>query len=426
MSGYKVPLSSKLNVDKSSLKKLEQEITGPTFGGRKLCNCMAVDHELVGNCLACGKIVCAVEGRGSCLFCGHTVLPKGMHPDTLPDERNFIDAVSHKQKLLEYEKTSEQRLRLIDDQTDWYEVAANPWLSNEAREEAKNLAESEAKQIDEASRIIQVSVDFDRGKANMKIGDKEKIAKIKQEQLEKANSFVSTAGKRMQPNMELSGRAKQAYDFIMTKLSEVKCTPNINFTQSRFNIVQNENPLNELNPPALAPRKYEKKIFKEMDDKRNCLSMHQPWASLLIEGFKRFEGRNWSTEVRGPLWIHAAQRVPTPEEIEAVESQCIDMYNDASERPDLPERYPTGVLLGRIELVDCLNDEEYHTKIPDELREPSECKFHFVVKNPEKLIVPIRMTGGKKIFKLEHDLWDGAKRGLRRVWTSWWPVSRDV
>jgi hypothetical protein len=102
------------------------------------------------------------------------------------------------------------------------------------------------------------------------------------------------------------------------------------------------------------------------------------------------------------------------------------MYKDAPEKPDLPERYPTGVLLGRIELVECLNDEEYHTKIPDELREPSECKFHFVVKSPEKLIVPIRMTGGKKIFKLEHDLWDGAKRGLRRVWTGWWPVSRDV
>jgi len=28
-----------------------------------------------------------------------------------------------------------------------------------------------------------------------------------------------------------------------------------------------------------------------VSDKGNCLSMLQPWASLLIEGFKRFEGR---------------------------------------------------------------------------------------------------------------------------------------
>lgn len=426
MSGYKVPLSTKLSADKNTLKKLEKEVSGPIFGGRKLCNCMAVEHDLVGNCLACGKIVCAVEGRGSCLFCGHTVLPKGMHPDTLPDERNFIDAVSHKQKLLEYEQTSEQRLRLIDDQTDWYEVAANPWLSNEAREEAKNLADSQVKQIDEAAKIIKVSVDFDRGQANMKIGDKEKINRIKLEQKEKAITFVSTAAKRMQPNMELSGRAKQAYDFIIGKLSEIKCKPNLNYSEPKFNVVQNENPLNELNSSGVVPRKYEKKHFKEMDDKRNCLSMHQPWASLLIEGFKRYEGRNWPTDQRGPLWIHAAQRIPTPEEISAVESQCAEMYTNVTERPDMPERYPTGVLLGRIELVDCLNDEEYHSKIPDEFREPSECKYHFVVKNPEKLIVPIRMTGGKKIFKLEHDLWDGAKRGLRRVWTGWWPINSDV
>lgn len=36
-----------------------------------------------------------------------------------------------------------------------------------------------------------------------------------------------------------------------------------------------------------------------------CLSMHQPWASLLVLGFKRFEGREWTSKYRGPLWIHA-------------------------------------------------------------------------------------------------------------------------
>jgi hypothetical protein len=67
-----------------------------------------------------------------------------------------------------------------------------------------------------------------------------------------------------------------------------------------------------------------------------CLSMHQPWASLLVHGIKRIEGqsavaatmtlprarhpptpalplrpagRDWPTEYRGRLWIHATARV---------------------------------------------------------------------------------------------------------------------
>ena len=40
-------------------------------------------------------------------------------------------------------------------------------------------------------------------------------------------------------------------------------------------------------------------------DKMICLTMHQPWASLLVYGIKRAEGRGWTTDFRGRLWIHA-------------------------------------------------------------------------------------------------------------------------
>ena len=40
-------------------------------------------------------------------------------------------------------------------------------------------------------------------------------------------------------------------------------------------------------------------------DKMTCLTMHQPWASLLVYGIKRAEGRGWNTDFRGRLWIHA-------------------------------------------------------------------------------------------------------------------------
>ena len=38
-----------------------------------------------------------------------------------------------------------------------------------------------------------------------------------------------------------------------------------------------------------------------------CLSLHQPWASLIAGGAKRIETRSWFTSYRGPLAIHAAK-----------------------------------------------------------------------------------------------------------------------
>jgi activating signal cointegrator 1 len=39
-----------------------------------------------------------------------------------------------------------------------------------------------------------------------------------------------------------------------------------------------------------------------------AISLHQPWASLVVLGSKTMETRHWSTDYRGPLLIHAAKR----------------------------------------------------------------------------------------------------------------------
>ena len=56
-----------------------------------------------------------------------------------------------------------------------------------------------------------------------------------------------------------------------------------------------------------------------------CLTMHQPWASLLVYGIKRIEGRTWSTEHRGSLWIHAAGKQPSQEDIDVsyIPASCL-------------------------------------------------------------------------------------------------------
>lgn len=84
--------------------------------------------------------------------------------------------------------------------------------------------------------------------------------------------------------------------------------------------------------------------------------MHQPWASLLVHGFKRFEGREWTSKFRGPLYIHATQRRPEQPEIDEVEGMYRTLYRSVGDHlPAFPERYLTGCLVGRIDLVDVIS-----------------------------------------------------------------------
>lgn len=39
-----------------------------------------------------------------------------------------------------------------------------------------------------------------------------------------------------------------------------------------------------------------------------AITIHQPWASLIAHGYKRYETRSWKTNYRGPIAIHASKR----------------------------------------------------------------------------------------------------------------------
>lgn len=87
-----------------------------------------------------------------------------------------------------------------------------------------------------------------------------------------------------------------------------------------------------------------------------ALSLHQPWASLVMLGAKRFETRSWRTHYRGPLLIHACKRIPPA----AQRLPRIEPFKTTL-APILPDgnvwRLPRGCLLGIVEVVGCLSTE---------------------------------------------------------------------
>ncbi|OWM67299.1 hypothetical protein CDL15_Pgr000751 [Punica granatum] len=149
-----------------------------------------------------------------------------------------------------------------------------------------------------------------------------------------------------------------------------------------------------------------------------CLTMHQPWASLLVYGIKRIEGRSWPAPIRGRLWIHAASKVPDEATIKAMEEFYREIYAvDGVTDLKFPEHYPISRLIGCVDVVGCLRGEEVAAwdKIPEGVRLEAQTDFCWLCERPQRLIVPFEMRGYQRVYNLEKKIYDAAVRGLSAV-----------
>jgi hypothetical protein len=73
------------------------------------------------------------------------------------------------------------------------------------------------------------------------------------------------------------------------------------------------------------------------------LSVRQPYAWLIVAGFKAIENRTWSTTYRGPLQIHASQTLEA-DQIDKIEAR----FGIVIDRAALHR----GGIVGRVTLVD--------------------------------------------------------------------------
>ncbi|KAI4994334.1 hypothetical protein ZWY2020_029382 [Hordeum vulgare] len=146
-----------------------------------------------------------------------------------------------------------------------------------------------------------------------------------------------------------------------------------------------------------------------------CLTMHQPWASLLVHGIKRVEGRSWPSPVTGRLWIHAASKVPDPDTVTAMEDFYREIYVvDGVHHIDFPRHYPVSRLLGCVDVVGCVTSEELvcWEDVPQSVRLEGLTDFCWLCENPQKLVVPFEILRFTVVYNLERRV-SRSSQGLR-------------
>lgn len=308
---------------------------------------------------------------------------------------NARKAVEHKNKLLEYNRTSTQRTKVIDDDSDYFS-SDNKWLTQEQREKVRKH-EAETRAQHEASRKTQrLTFDF-AGRRVLTAEEEEKNVQALFE-----NMLLEDVGSTT--DLETAHFVDPALDMPPPEYID---TGGLDGRRSRQRGTQQSSLLSLGRDGLLLGLRVQDRSLMQMSDDGFALSIQQPFASLIVASIKKHEGRPWFTSYRGRLWIHAGARPPSQEDVVEV----LDYYKSATQGQGVkfPEEYPTGCLLGCIDLVDCVPQDEYREQFPF-----GECfsPYVFICDSPQELKIKFPMKGKHKIFKIDTKLHQAAMKML--------------
>jgi len=382
------------------------------LSGRHPCECQAVKHPLVNNCLSCGRIVCAQEGSGPCFFCDHLVVTKEeqvvldkknkksemLYKKLAGDSRSqYQAALDNKERLLEYDANSAKRTQIIDDESDYFNVDTNKWLTPQQREALKKKKEELHEERHKSRLDRRITFDF----AGRKVVEDDTVGEYDMNQDTKL--------------LELFKNDAFSVEAEIKRRNDEGAIANPNISQGR--------PIYDESAGGRGVRggdgksssqggtvsRVQDRELLEMSDDGMCLSMHQPWASLLVMGIKIHEGRTWYSQHRGRLWIHAGSKVPTQTEVQ--ELQNFYRIHTGNDSCHFPPHYPTSCLLGCVDVSDCLAQEEYRMDFPEG---ESNSPYVLICHNPQELVIKFPMSGKHKLFKLDAKIHGAAKKTVKK------------
>jgi len=88
-------------------------------------------------------------------------------------------------------------------------------------------------------------------------------------------------------------------------------------------------------------------------DRQKAISVRQPWAWLIVNGFKDIENRTWPTSYQGPVLIHASQKMTLYEYHQAAQLAS----SVGIEIPE-PKDLERGGIVGEAVITDCVLESD--------------------------------------------------------------------
>ena len=121
-----------------------------------------------------------------------------------------------------------------------------------------------------------------------------------------------------------------------------------------------------------------------------CLTISQPYAYFVVNGMKTIENREWPTEYRGPLLIHAGKKTDRFQNISPELAAVIPSM--------LPAYYPMGAFVGIVKQVDCvpLRQVEGHPF--------AEGPWCHIYEEAHPFPEPIPYRGRQKLWRVSEDV----------------------
>ena len=89
------------------------------------------------------------------------------------------------------------------------------------------------------------------------------------------------------------------------------------------------------------------------------ITIKQPWATLIAEGYKEYEFRTWRTKYRGEILIHAGK---------GIDKKAMEKFKH------LKLEYPSGYIIAKATITDCVY-------VDDEMRKMLKLKNSLVYSN---------------------------------------------
>lgn len=125
------------------------------------------------------------------------------------------------------------------------------------------------------------------------------------------------------------------------------------------------------------------------------LTIREPWASLIINGYKKYEFRSWKTSYRGKILISTSKKMENIEKF--------NKYN---------VKYNPGYIIGEAYITDCIKvDKEFQNeliKIDSVIygRNDHSSDYAFKLDNIKKYKKPIPCKGKLGLWNYEGEIND--------------------